>query len=275
MDFLAVLLCCLACLSATRGCGSPTIKPVVPGLSRIVGGSEAVPHSWPWQVSLQTASGYHFCGASLINESWAVTAAHCGVGPSTRVVLGSHDLLRNDTDQDVQVAKVEKVFPHPFFNKPWLNINNDIALIQLSSPVVLGERVSPVCLAETSDNFTAGTVCVTSGWGETKDPLVPSSRLQQVAIPLITNEQCKEYYGAIITDEMLCAGASGASVCFGDSGGPLVCQKDGDGPWTLLGVTSFTGGYCSLRLPSGFARVTELRDWIDQTMIDHAPRFLA
>jgi len=34
---------------------------------RVVGGVEAVPHSWPWQVSLQV-DGRHFCGGSLINS---------------------------------------------------------------------------------------------------------------------------------------------------------------------------------------------------------------
>jgi len=48
---------------------------------RVVGGVEAVPHSWPWQVSLQVQYGgdqFHFCGGSLINSQWVVSAAHCG-----------------------------------------------------------------------------------------------------------------------------------------------------------------------------------------------------
>lgn len=37
----------------SSGCGVPTIPPKVSGYARIVNGEEAVPHSWPWQVSLQ------------------------------------------------------------------------------------------------------------------------------------------------------------------------------------------------------------------------------
>ena len=47
-----------------------------PADSRIVGGNEATPNSWPWQLSLRHR-GFHNCGASLINPQWAVTAAHC------------------------------------------------------------------------------------------------------------------------------------------------------------------------------------------------------
>lgn len=32
----------------------------------------------PWQVSIQNEQGnYHFCGGSIINETWILTAKHC------------------------------------------------------------------------------------------------------------------------------------------------------------------------------------------------------
>ncbi|KAF5903773.1 mast cell tryptase-like, partial [Clarias magur] len=44
--------------------------------TKIVGGKDATPGSWPWQVSFQT-QGSHFCGGSLINQDWILSAAHC------------------------------------------------------------------------------------------------------------------------------------------------------------------------------------------------------
>ena len=46
--------------------------------ARVVGGQEAVPHSWPWQlfVSFDTWD----CGAILIHPAWAMTASHCFPG---------------------------------------------------------------------------------------------------------------------------------------------------------------------------------------------------
>jgi len=66
---------------ASGSCGVPAIEPSVN--VRVVGGVEARPHSWPWMVSLQVSSSEwngHFCGGSLINDQWVLSAAHCMIG---------------------------------------------------------------------------------------------------------------------------------------------------------------------------------------------------
>ena len=51
--------------------------------SLIVGGSVARVNSWPWQVMLiRTSGGQLFCGGSLVDPYWVVTAAHCVSGES-------------------------------------------------------------------------------------------------------------------------------------------------------------------------------------------------
>ncbi|CAM4555420.1 unnamed protein product [Leuciscus chuanchicus] len=69
---------CLALVASALGCGVPAIKPQTIG-SKIVNGQNAISGSWPWQVSIQQPNGFHFCGGSLINQNWVLTAAHCGV----------------------------------------------------------------------------------------------------------------------------------------------------------------------------------------------------
>lgn len=58
-------------------CGVPDVSPLV--FNRIVGGTEAEPHSWPWIVSLthRRREWRHQCGGSVISHRWVITAAHC------------------------------------------------------------------------------------------------------------------------------------------------------------------------------------------------------
>ncbi|XP_030582101.1 chymotrypsinogen 2-like [Archocentrus centrarchus] len=257
MAFLWILSC-LAFIGAAYGCGVPAIPPVITGYARIVNGEEAVPHSWPWQVSLQDYTGWHFCGGSLINEYWVVTAAHCDVKNTERAVLGEHKHYSNA--ENIQTLNISQVFKHPNYDE--FTINNDISLVKLATPAQLGTHVSPVCVAETTDSYPGGLKCVTTGWGLTHYGWYPPRRLQQVALPLLTNDECRNYWSSKITDAMICAGASGVSACKGDSGGPLVCQNSG--VWTLVGVTSWADAFCSTSTPTVFARVTKLRAWMDQ-----------
>ena len=73
-------------LADNVACGKPLYAPTASNrvlISRIVGGFEVVPHSWPWQVSVQfkdPESGEfgHGCGGMVIIDSkYVLTAAHC------------------------------------------------------------------------------------------------------------------------------------------------------------------------------------------------------
>uniref|UniRef100_A0A8C9ZRL1 chymotrypsin n=1 Tax=Sander lucioperca TaxID=283035 RepID=A0A8C9ZRL1_SANLU len=248
-----LLVSCFALVASALGCGVPAIKPQVSGYNKIVNGQNAVSGSWPWQVSLQDGRGFHFCGGSLINQYWVVTAAHCRVSPRNhRVILGEHDRQSN-SDNTITHKKLS------LLNKN--NFNNDITLLKLSSPVQMTSRVSPVCLASSSTNIPYGTRCVTTGWGKTGQTSTPRY-LQQTALPLLSPAQCKQHWGNKISDAMICAGASGVSSCQGDSGGPLVCENSG--VWSLVGIVSWGTSNCNVRTPAVYARVSYLRSWVDQ-----------
>ncbi|NXI28389.1 CTR2 protein, partial [Sterrhoptilus dennistouni] len=133
------------------------------------------------------------------------------------VVVGAYDQDAPGPDQ--QELKIEKVFKNPKFNM--LTIHDDITLIKLATPAQLSERVSPVCLPKATDEFEGGMTCVTTGWGLTDSSAsqTPAVR-QQVALPLLTNTQCKEFWGFRIRDVMVCAGADGASSCMVRAPGP-------------------------------------------------------
>jgi len=68
-------------------------------VSRIIGGSNALKGSWPWQAEiLQFPERRHKCGGTLINVWWVVTAAHCVfMDPDPKqykVVLGKSQLFK-------------------------------------------------------------------------------------------------------------------------------------------------------------------------------------
>jgi secreted trypsin-like serine protease len=72
---------------------------------------------------------------------------------------------------------------------------------------------------------------VATGWGTLKEDGKPSCILQEVEVPVLTNEVCTaqtNYTEKMITDNMLCAGYPGVGKkdsCQGDSGGPLAAQR--------------------------------------------------
>ena len=55
------------------GSGECGYKPSL----RIVGGTEAPRGAWPWQAMIRIPSGFPFCGGTLVDPHWVVTAAHC------------------------------------------------------------------------------------------------------------------------------------------------------------------------------------------------------
>eukprot|EP00794_Sanderia_malayensis_P015694 gene15694-17277_t len=81
----------------------PTVSPdcgiSYAAQSRIVGGEDATPGKWPWQVAIYK-DGTFICGGSLINAQWIVSATHCfedDPSPSSYyVVLGEHDRSRTE-----------------------------------------------------------------------------------------------------------------------------------------------------------------------------------
>ncbi|PNJ27290.1 CELA3A isoform 2 [Pongo abelii] len=110
------LLSSLLLVAVASGYGPPSSRPS----SRVVNGEDAVPYSWPWQVSLQyenSGSFHHTCGGSLIAPDWVVTAGHC-ISSSRiyQVVLGEYDRAVKEGPEQVIPINSGDLFVHPLWN---------------------------------------------------------------------------------------------------------------------------------------------------------------
>ncbi|XP_032991127.1 transmembrane protease serine 9 isoform X1 [Rhinolophus ferrumequinum] len=230
---------------------------------RIVGGMEASPGEFPWQVSLRENSE-HFCGAAVIGARWLVSAAHCFnefQDPTEWVAYAGTTHLSGSEASTVR-ARVAQIITHPSYNSDTADF--DVAVLRLGSPLPFSRHVQPVCLPAASHVFPPRKKCLISGWGYLKeDFLVKPEMLQKATVELLDQALCASLYGHSLTDRMVCAGYLDGKVdsCQGDSGGPLVCEES-SGRFFLAGIVSWGIGCAEARRPGVYARVTRLRDWI-------------
>jgi hypothetical protein len=243
---------------------------------RVVGGVESAPGQWPWQVALIRArdpgTANPYCGGTVLNHSWVMTAAHCvlfGTGalslPSDIDVLVGTNVLGDGSGQRFHVAAVR---PNPDFD--FATLRNDIALLQLSKPTNV--QPIPVVTASQTALWAPGTVATVSGWGsisaDVDNPVYPT-HLRHATVPIQSDATCAQKYppgrldpttGESLTfyaASMVCAGplAGGRDTCVGDSGGPLMVPGPGGSGWVQVGITGWGFGCAQPNNPGVYSRL--------------------
>ena len=230
---------------------------------RIVNGKPASANEYPWMAAMIPANGGGiFCGASIISNSWILTAAHCFkylTKPSEiNVIVGDHDLTSIYPES---YFEVEQIILHPEYDEP--TINNDIAVLKLKNPLTFGDGIASVCLPfdVTVEQFI-GQELHTIGWGKLSEGGFGTFELQELPIPIITDAECEKTYGAGLTDKMFCAYKSGSDTCQGDSGGPTTVEVSGK--HIQLGIVSFGAGCARHGKPGVYTNLPVFMDWIQQ-----------
>ncbi|HET9909993.1 MAG TPA: serine protease, partial [Anaerolineales bacterium] len=261
-----------------------------PNDPEIVGGAASDPGEWPWQVALIGGSDPdllgQFCGGSLITSQWVVTAAHCvydfSTNPPTPINSADIDVVAGVYNVVTPVAgfqrrNVSQIIRHASFNPTSPNLEFDIALLQLGSPITIGYtgqiKTSLVPLVSSSVGTLAGTNAWVTGWGAIASGGPLADRILEVQIPVITNTNCNNAYnpfGFTIASSMLCAGSAGKDACQGDSGGPLVVPSGNK--WTLAGIVSW-GIDCGVN-PGVYTRVSDFVSWINTSVPDRQNVFI-
>ncbi|CAJ1064970.1 ST14 transmembrane serine protease matriptase a [Xyrichtys novacula] len=237
--------------------------------SRIVGGQDTEEGEFPWQVSLHIKNYGHVCGASIISPRWLVTAAHCVQDdgktrysqPGTwEVYLGLH--MQRKIGSAVVKRNLKQVISHPNYNA--YTFDNDIALMELDSPITYSDYIRPICLPSPQHDFPTGNTVWITGWGATREGGFAATVLQKAQVRIINRSTCNELMDGQITSRMLCAGvlSGGVDACQGDSGGPL--SSPSGNRMFLAGVVSWGDGCARRNKPGIYTTVTKYRGWIKE-----------
>ncbi|XP_072932516.1 uncharacterized protein Sb isoform X2 [Epargyreus clarus] len=245
--------------------------------SRIMGGKDSSFGRWPWQVSVRRNSYFgfsstHRCGGAIINEGWIATAGHCVddlLTSQIRIRVGEYDFSSVSEQYPYVERGVARKAVHPKYN--FFTYEYDLALVKLDSPVQFAAHIAPICLPATDDLLIGENATVT-GWGRLSEGGVLPSVLQEVQVPIVSNERCKSMFlragrHEFIPDIFLCAGheRGGHDSCQGDSGGPLQV-KGKDQRYFLAGIISWGIGCGEANLPGVCTRISKFVPWILQTV---------
>lgn len=203
-----------------------------------------------------------------------LTAAHCPLREGRKmtdieVQLGGHNLF-----EPQQVRKVKRIITPPNYRRrPGVPGFQDIALMELSEPVVFTDKIRPICLPtksmESFDNLKF------TGWGRHQ---IGNDEMSKVlkeydATGLDTNT-CRGRANrhlpphmrqdAILPEHLCIAFEQHSSTCVGDSGSPLASVIQGRS--VQAGVMNWGWTCQNARRPEGspivFARVSSYLDWI-------------
>ena len=225
--------------------------------NRIHNGSEAIPHSIPWQVAFVCKNdvnlfckfakiGFPFCGGSIVSQKHVLTAAHCTYMGDVRpkdyaIVAGEHDFEDSQPGTRHSVT-CEYYHPLHIFDKNDYRASYDLAIHTVWPVFRFDYKVRPACLPIPSLRKTDlwGKTLKASGWGffdsydavNNVSRVVPNDgRLYEVNLKLSHRSECRvgahepnnthvmPVFGD--NDPLLCVEGVpfGGSSCIGDSGG--------------------------------------------------------
>ncbi|XP_010349436.2 kallikrein-10 isoform X2 [Saimiri boliviensis] len=218
--------------------------------------------SQPWQVSLFNGLAFH-CAGVLVDQSWVLTAAHCGSKPLWARVGDDHLLLL----QGEQLRRTTRSVVHPKYRQdsgpilPRRSDEHDLMLLKLARPVVPGPRIRALQLPYRCAQ--PGDQCQIAGWATTAARRVKYNKgLSCSRVTVLSPRECEVFYPGVVTSNMICAGLDqGQDPCQSDSGGPLVCDE------TLQGVLSWGVYPCgSAQHPAVYTQICKYTPWINKVI---------
>lgn len=259
MRFLGCIV--LLASLAGRGHGLPAEKARTQVIGHIVGGEATDITVFPCMVSLQFRKS-HICGATLLNDHYALTAAHC-VKAMQDYYLG----LFGDKACGVSICAGSttlsecryRYFADYIYRNPDYNSNtmaNDCGLVYFATAIPQDPPRVLFCTIAVLDYDPApGRLVDAAGWGAEKegDSNLPDG-LRNVTVPVVNKTECNAQYKNVsrsVDESSFCAGVpeGGKDTCQGDSGGGVYDPHD-----RVVGITSWGAGCARKGFPGVYAR---------------------
>nr|P0DJE9.1 RecName: Full=Thrombin-like enzyme TLBm; Short=SVTLE TLBm; AltName: Full=Fibrinogen-clotting enzyme; AltName: Full=Snake venom serine protease; Short=SVSP [Bothrops marajoensis] len=267
----------------------------------VIGGDECNINESPFLAFLYSqllSSRRYFCGMTLINQEWVLTAAHCNLYPDRKdmnwwllIKLGKHSGSTRrwvaNYDEQVRYWPKEKFIWWYCPNKKKDVINNYVwvwwdkdillwelwMLIRLNRPVKYSEHIAPLSLPSSPPSakwWHVGSVCRIMGWGQitetwwnSEDTLPDVPRCAN--INLFNYEVCRAY------NQRWWRGLPAKTLCAGDlegiiRGGWDTCVGDSGGPLICdgqyQGIAYWGSKPCAEPdEPAAYSKVFDHLDW--------------
>jgi secreted trypsin-like serine protease len=261
----------------------------------IIGGQPTNNLEHPWQMSLQTRWGGHFCGGVLIHKKALLTAAHCVKDFEPKELYIRGNSKNGERKRLKKYGRAKSIIIHPKFKSKYV-IAHDIAIVKLKKEV---RDLKPIPMADEivfgrnlSQSFKEITDSIyVTGWGMLEPPNrlpLPSDQLMEVEVKplgstnvdLTTDLDLRQYiiqkyrlsestldYLQDHESKVLLTEGKGqiSGACSGDSGGPLIVKTNNQ--VYLLGIASYVaGGERQCLGIAGNTNIQEYLSWIKSSI---------
>ena len=258
-------------------------------------GNEANGNDYKFMVSIQAqyvdaSTWTHWCGGSLINNKFILTAGHC-IADSTGKAYPTNMVQIITQDGSIFTAKTFYLNPNFY----WQNIpeagselaENDLALIELDHPVTNMKTVKLPKIEDSSDYYAAGNNVLAIGYGyydmrcDAFNPnqycavsypvlrtaymnILPDNQMQWEDSNGIINSAANPYF---YPNLFVGAYSETQAPTAHDSGSPLLI-KDIHGDYTIIGTYSAGVSTPQLFQPSIYTRLDtkDNIEWINDTI---------
>ncbi|XP_050513768.1 tryptase beta-2-like isoform X3 [Diabrotica virgifera virgifera] len=265
-----------ACFGTNTACGTRFVT------ANTTASGTATLGAFPWQAYLRNATNAYAGSGVLIHPYYVITAAHkvylnVNTPTAVTVLMGVY----NPTSLvNVQSSTVARIAVHPNFVATTLF--NDIAVLQLTQPIVLGiyNNINTACLpAAGAGSAFAGQSCAVSGWGQTGFTVfdAPTNPQKQAFVTIVPYATCRASFAManllgtnvdVYLDpngEICAGGVSMVDACTQDGGSPLVCPST-TGVHTIAGLVIWGKNCGQAGVYGVYVSVSNYTAWIQSQM---------